>query len=77
MPLFCSSVKLDGSTPSSNKEQIIPLLSCPRITPFLISPPGNFAPSKATITFCPAATFGAPQTIFNTSSPTFTVVQCK
>ncbi len=65
--------------PSSSSAQIIPKLTSPRILPFFIfssSPPGyKRVPTVATGTFCPAATFGAPQTICTgSSSPMFTVV---
>ena len=67
--------------PISSSAQIIPLEDCPRIFACLItngSPSkGNiFVPGVATITFCPAATLGAPQTICKISPvPTSTVVR--
>jgi hypothetical protein len=53
--------------PSSRAEQSIPLDSTPRSFAFLISMPGSFAPTSAHGTFCPAATFGAPQTMVSVS----------
>ena len=45
-------------------EQIIPFDSIPRILASLIlNPSPKSHPGNATITFCPAATLGAPQTI--------------
>ena len=58
---------------SSASEQIIPKDSTPRIFAFLISiPPGSAAPTRATGTIWPAATFGAPQMICRDSPPTST-----
>ena len=79
MPSVCSFLKYFGSTPSSSKEQHIPLDSTPRITPFLISPPGSLAPTRATMTFNPTLAFGAPQTICSTPNlgPKSTFKICK
>ena len=67
--------------PNSSSAQIIPWLSCPRILPFFISNAfpslsNTLVPIVATGTFCPAATFGAPQTICTGAfpSPKSTVV---
>ena len=62
--------------PSSSSAQIIPNDSTPRILDFLIlKSPGSTAPSLANRTFCPAATFGAPQTTVRSSPvPSFTLV---
>ena len=58
---------------SSFSEQIIPLDSTPRSFACLIFiPPGITAPGRATTTVCPAATFGAPQTIVRAPSPAST-----
>ena len=66
------------SKPSSAIEHNIPLDSTPRfILLFIVTPPGSFAPGNATITFKPFLTFGAPQTICNTSLPTLTLHTCK
>ena len=61
--------------PSSVLEQIIPSLSTPRSFAFLmLTPFGKLAPTRATATNCPAATFFAPQTICKGSfSPTSTL----
>jgi hypothetical protein len=49
---------------SSSSARIMPLDSCPRSFAFLsLAPSGITAPGRATATVCPAATFGAPQTI--------------
>ena len=78
IPFFCSSVKNLASIPSSNKEHSIPFDSSPLITPFfIVTSPGSFAPGRATITFNPSLTFGAPQTMFNISFPTSTVHICR
>ena len=78
-----SSTKMpscDVPSPISSSAQIIPSLSSPRIFPFLMvqaSPSAVYkvVPIVATGTFCPAATFGAPQTICKgLAAPTFTVV---
>ena len=67
--------------PNSSSAQIIPWLSWPRIFPFLISNAfpslsNNLVPMVATGTFCPAATLGAPHTIWTGAlpSPKSTVV---
>jgi hypothetical protein len=67
---WCSSPR-----PSSRSEQIMPWLSTPRIFETLIfKSPGSSTPGSATATFCPAATFDAPHTIFRSvPSPTSTV----
>ncbi len=59
--------------PNSSIEQIIPFDSIPRNLTFLIlkSLP-KVALGKATITFWPAATLGAPQIICKVSLPTST-----
>ena len=69
--------------PHSSSAQIIPSDTSPRIFAFPITK-GSLptisisVPTKATTTFCPAATLGAPHTIgSNTSPPTFTVVKRK
>ena len=77
IPSISSGFKNLLSNPSSAIEQIIPFDSQPLITPFLISPPGSLAPSRATITFKPFLTLGAPHTISNTSLPTLTLHTCK
>ena len=70
----------EAPRPSSSSAQIIPIDSAPRILLFLMvkaSPDEgyNVVPTVATKTFCPAATFGAPQTICTGSpSPRFTFV---
>ncbi|KAF5051669.1 hypothetical protein DSECCO2_416590 [anaerobic digester metagenome] len=69
----------EAPSPSSSSAQIMPLLSMPRILAFFIvsdvpSDLYKVAPGKATSTFCPAATFGAPHTICNCSVPTSTFV---
>ena len=69
-------------TPISVSLQIIPILTSPRSLPFLMvyasSPWYRVVPMVATITFCPAATLGAPHTMGSGSpSPTFTVVICR
>jgi hypothetical protein len=54
------------STPiaTSSSARIMPSDSCPRSLAFLsFVPSGITAPGRATATVCPAATFGAPQTI--------------
>ena len=59
---------------SSASEQIIPKDSTPRIFALLIfMPPGSSAPIRATGTFWPSATFGAPHMIRRVSVPTSTV----
>ena len=56
----------------------MPFDSCPLIKPFFIfTPPGNSAPTFATITFRPVLTLGAPQTMLSTSSPILTSQRCK
>ena len=77
IPALSSSVKNLLSKPSSAIEHIIPFETSPLIFPHLIVPPGNWAPSNATITLIPFLAFGAPQTISSTSFPTFTLQQCK
>ncbi len=79
MPSVCSFLKYFGSTPNSSREQHIPLDSTPRMTPFLISPPGSLAPTLATITFKPTLALGAPQTICSTPyfGPKSTFKTCK
>ena len=68
MPSLSSGDNKRWSKPSSAIEQIIPLDSCPRMVLCLITKPSPKShPGLATITFCPAATFGAPQTIWVTS----------
>ena len=69
--------------PISSSAQIIPSLASPRIFDLAITK-GSFpfmlisVPTVATITFCPAATFGAPQTICKGSAcPMLTVVTLK
>jgi len=58
MPLWSSL------SPSSRSEQIMPWEGAPRSFAFLItSPPGMAVPTRATGTFCPAATLGAPHTM--------------
>ena len=60
---YFSGTKLSGN-PISCKPQIIPFDSFPRNLLFLIlTLLAIRAPGKATTTFSPAATFGAPQTI--------------
>src|SRR5690625_6325798 len=55
---------LGFSKPSSSLEQIIPLDETPLNFVALISSPLNIvAPTFATTTFCPFATFAAPHTI--------------
>ena len=66
-------------SPSSSSAQIIPMLTSPRILPFLIvtgvgspvSRSGSIStvPTVATGTLCPAATLGAPHTIWTAVSP--------
>ena len=77
IPALSSSLKNLLSNPSSAREQIIPFDSTPLFKHFVIFPPGSCAPSCATITFSPALTFGAPQTISKISLPTSTLQQCK
>ena len=53
-----------GEIPISCNEQIIPSERSPRNFALLIFiPPGKRPPTVATMTLCPASTFGAPQTI--------------
>ena len=78
IPFLSSSFRNLLSNPNSAIEHSIPLDSTPLIVLLFISPPGNFAPSKATITFKPFLTFGAPHTICKSSAlPTFTLQTCK
>ena len=78
IPSLSSGLKNLLSKPNSAIEHSIPLDSSPRIFPaFIVIPPGRFAPGNATITFNPFLTFGAPHTIGNTCSPTFTLHICK
>ena len=77
IPSLSSGFKNLLSNPSSAIEHNIPLDSTPRFMLLLIVPPGSFAPGSATITFKPFLTFGAPQTICKTSSPTLTLHTCK
>ena len=59
--------------PSSRSERIIPFDSIPRSLAFFsFSPPGMRAPGVTTATVCPAATFGAPQTIVRVPLPSST-----
>ena len=52
-----------SASPSSSAEQIMPWDSTPRILAARrVSPSGKVAPTRAKATFCPAFTFGAPQT---------------
>ena len=54
--------------PNSCNEQIIPSERSPRsFARLILIPPGNLPPTVATITVCPASTFGAPQTICTSS----------
>ncbi len=75
-----NSPSCPSPNPISSSAHSIPLLSTPRIFAFLMVKASPFigwmvVPGKATITFCPAATFGAPQTIGKISpEPVFTVV---
>ena len=70
-------------SPNSSSAHIIPWLSSPRILPFFIFegfPSSSYStvPIVATGTFCPLATFGAPQTICTTSPfPMSTLVTFK
>ena len=69
-------------TPISSSAQIMPSETTPLSFDFLMvkdsSPLYSTVPMVATMTFCPWATLGAPQTIFNgVSPPTFTVVTCR
>ena len=69
-------------TPISSSAQIMPHDSTPRSFDFLmtnsLSPSYSTQPRSATITFWPAATLGAPQTIWEgVSWPRSTVVTCK
>ncbi len=58
---------------SSASERIIPSDSTPlSFALFSFMPPGSTAPGRATGTSCPAATFGAPQTIVRSPSPVST-----
>ncbi len=58
---------------SSRSERIIPFDSTPRSFAFFsFVPSGITAPGSATATVCPAATFGAPQTIVRVPSPSST-----
>ena len=78
IPSLSSGFKNLLSKPNSAIEQSIPLDSTPLIFPaFILKSPGSSAPTKATITFKPFLTFGAPQTICKTSFPTFTLHTCK
>ena len=72
----CSSSRMYFfSNPSSSSEQIIPSETTPRNLARLILIPGRRAPTRATMTSCPASTFGAPHTIWTGSScPISTVV---
>ena len=65
--------------PSSSSAQIMPKDSTPRILDFLIlKSPGSTVPIRANRTFCPAATFGAPQTtVTGSGEPSSTVVMCR
>ena len=63
-------------SPSSWREQIMPLLATPRSSAGLIVSPtaGRVAPTRATGTWIPARTLGAPQTICSGSAaPTATL----
>ena len=78
IPSLSSGFKNLLSNPSSAIEQSIPQDSTPRFMLLLIvMPPGSFAPGSATITFSPALTLGAPQTICLTSFPVSTLQMCK
>ena len=69
--------------PSSSSAQSIPKDSTPRILDFFIlssvpSEKVSFVPIVASITFLPAATFGAPHTTCSSSgAPVFTFVTCR
>ena len=70
-----TQIPCDSSlSPSSRSEQIIPCDSTPRILVLRsFVPSGRRLPTCATATRCPAATFGAPQTIERRAVPMSTV----
>lgn len=63
-------------SPISCNEQIIPSERSPRnFARLILMPPGKRPPTVATITYCPASTFGAPHTICTGSSSPMSTLQ--
>ena len=63
--------------PSSLLEHNMPNESTPRTCACLMLMPGSSAPTKAHGTFIPTRALAAPQTIFKTCLPIFTLHTCK